>query len=131
MLSGAVPANSEPSYDQPEPSFDLGQLLRRLSKSSSSSEQRAVKSDADDYEYDDGDALVAKMMTSAVLSSVLEAGEAGEDDLPLAYMMVAGGDEVEAQFFRRLFKKARSFLKNSGIGRTIVGNLRNRFCTQG
>lgn len=101
-----------------ETSSDLADMLRMFSKSSRMAMQ-------EDYDYDDDDEdqqLMAQMMTSALMNSMVE----GDEDSILASMMKGNEEEAVAQirFIRRLVNRFR----NSRIGQRIIGAARNRFC---
>ena len=105
-----------------EESSDVADLLRKLVQP----EKLVMKQDLA-AELDDDDDFVAKVMSNALLSSLLESDEGGEN--LMAAIMNSGEQEATAQFrfIRRLWDRFR----NSRAGKFVGQHLRNRFCTSG
>lgn len=100
-----------------EKSSDIADILRQLTS------KTAFKEGQDnDFDYDDD--LVANVMTSAMLSSILDGDESG--DSILATMMEGNDNQavVQLRFIKRLWGK----IKKSKVGKFIGNRLRNRFC---
>ncbi len=81
-----------------------------------------------DDELADEDDPMGTVMSNALLSSLLESDQDGEDSI-MANIMKSNEEEAEMQFrfIRRLFDRFR----NSRVGQFVGQQLRNRFCTSG
>ena len=101
-----------------EESSDVVDLLRKLVQP-----KNLVLTQDLDAELDDEDDVVAKIMSNALLNSLLESDQGGENFM--AAIMKSDEQEATAQFrfIRRLFDR----LRNSGVGPI----LRNEFCKSG
>ncbi len=87
----------------------------------------ALPPDLDDELADEDDPM-GTVMSNALLSSLLEGDQDGEDSI-MANIMKSNEEEAEAQFrfIRRLF----TWFRNSRVGQFVGQQLRNRFCTSG
>ena len=101
-----------------------------------SAKMAAFESDQDaGYDYEDKDEAMANAMATALLSSILDenSGDAGGDHL-VKMMEAEDGDQALAQFLGRLFPRLSNsrfgqFIRNSGVGRFVGNQIRNRLCT--
>ena len=101
---------------------DVADLLRQLSISSAEMVSKEDNTDTEDD--DDNDDVVASVMSSALLSSILDGDESG--DSLLATMME--GSEKDAMIQFRFIKRLWGRIKKSKVGRFIGNRLKQRFC---
>ena len=113
-----------------EESTNVADILRKLGMSSSK-EVVSNQDLGDGYDNDDDDddnEAVAKVMTTALLNSLVEDGEDGENSI-MANIMNIDEEEASAQFrfLRRFFRRIR----RSPIVRFIGRAIKNKVCRFG
>ena len=106
-------------------SRDLADALDRLRLPA---KEAALAQDLDDgLDNDDDDA--AKAMTAALLGSIMEDGDDGEESIMAHIMNSTDEEDASAQFrfLRRIFRRIR----RSRVGRFLGRTVRNYYCRRG
>ena len=96
---------------------DVDDLLRQLGLSTTAKEN-AMKQDLDnDYDDDDDDEAIAKVMSTALINSLVDDDYDGEDSIMANLMNINNEEEASAQFrfIRRIFRR----IKRSRFGRFV------------